>query len=212
MKKLLIILIIISIISCERKTEPPIVVQELSFDRLNSLGWQEFSIEKYNTSITYFDQVLAKDSINTTANIGKGWSLLMLDINDLDSIEVFLRKGLKDAAWKSDARCGLAVIRFHQQQYTEIETLIDLVLADKPEYFFQYKPTIDWHDLLLLKAQAFFFIEEYNKAWYTIQRLTAVYSLNPNDHSSWIVDEKKYFSFEAALSKVIEFLSDLYKE
>lgn len=208
-----LILFFMIIFSCDKK-EQPLVPQQLTIDELNKLGWNHFSINEFEDAISYFNQSLTKDSTNVSAAVGKGWTLLLQDDNaeNATDIEFYFLKGELDATWKNDARCGFVVFRYVNAQYVEIENLVDLILAENPGYFFQYKPEIDWHDLLLIKAQAFFFIEEYVHAWYAVSQLTSVYALDPDDYRTWKVNGVTYFSFEAALSKVIEILSDIYKD
>ena len=192
--------------------DPPLTSSKVPIEQLNTLGWAEFSAGNYNGSLTYFNKVLSEYSDNVSANVGKGWLLLMQNHDDLSAIANHLQKGVLDDNWKADARCGLAVTKLIQKQYSYIEVLVDLILNDYPDYFFQYKPSIDWHDLLVVKAQAYFMTKKYDLAWETIQQLTSDYALNPEDPKSWVVNETVYFSFEAALSKIIEILTNTYRE
>ncbi|MBN2010052.1 hypothetical protein JW960_11975 [candidate division KSB1 bacterium] len=205
------LLLFASGLSCDRSEKPVAVEENYSMTELLQRGWLAFSGQEYDNALTYFEKAFEKDSAQVEASIGRGWTLLMLDQGEITASERLFLKGVQNATWKSDARCGLVVIRFLQEQYSEIENLVDLIIADRPDYFFKYKPTIDWHDLLLIKAQAYFHDDDYQKAWDAIQEITSVFRLDPNNHHTWIVDNVTYFSFEAALAKVIEILSELYR-
>lgn len=212
----LIYLIILSLLfaACARENQNLTAPgeDELSISELNKNGWANFSAGDYPAAITCFNEVLARDSINAGSRVGKGWTLLMQHSDNFTEIVFHLQKGVVYDQWRRDARCGLAVTRFIQKQYSETEALVDLILEEESDYFFQYQPTIDWHDLLLLKCQACFLTRKYELAWKTVRQITAVFSLDPNDRESWVVGGTSYFSFEAALAEIIELLSEMYRE
>jgi hypothetical protein len=199
-------------IGCNRFEKPIIADENYSMEYLLRHGWLEFGHQEYSAALELFTKACEKDSFQIEASVGLGWTLLMMDQGNLDTCEQLFQKGIQSAMWKSDARCGLVVVRFLQEQYSEIENLVDLILVDNADYFFQYNPSIDWRDLMLIKAQSYFYTDEYEKSWDAITEITDVFHLDPNDHHTWKVDNQTYFSFEAALAKVIEILSELYKD
>ena len=101
--------------------DPPLTSSKVPIEQLNTLGWAEFSAGNYNGSLTYFNKVLSEYSDYVSANVGKGWLLLMQNHDDLSAIANHLQKGVLDDNWKADARCGLAVTKLIQKQYSYIE-------------------------------------------------------------------------------------------
>ncbi len=197
---------------CEKAEKIAADNMEPSFEQLIRDGWYAFQNGDYTQALQQFEQAWQKDSTDIEINVALGWTLLLYDAGDLQRSERLLQKAVHNATFKSDARCGLVVIRFLQEQYTEIESLVDLILANKPNYFFRYNPSIDWHDLMLIKAQAYFHTDEFDKAWQAVTAISTVFTLDPNDHRTWIIQDVRYFSFEAALAKAIEILSELYRD
>lgn len=209
---LIFVLICSSIFKCSCDDNNPVKPKTVSIEELNQLGWQEFTEKNYDMALTYFNEVLFREKDNISANMGTGWTLLVQDSVKQSIIIQYLKKGTLDNSWKLDAYCGLSVIRFINREYFEIEQFVNIILEENPDYFFKYRPSIDWHDLLLMKAQALFFTKKYIESLETIEQLTSIYSLDPDKSSTWIVNNENFFSFEAALSKIIEILSEIYKE
>jgi len=214
MKKLLIILFSFLFIQCGKFTVEPEqkVTAEPSVEELLQAGWAEFTQCKYDSAQQDFDKVLAQQPENVSANVGKGWSLLLKNSNHLQLAILCLEKGLSDNNWETDSRCGIIVAKFTQEKYDEIPTLVNYCLQDHPAYSFSYQADIDWHDLLLIKAQALYFTKKYNDAWTVIQKLTQDYNyIDPQASETWIVNDVSCFSFEAVLSKIIHLVSVMYR-
>ena len=198
-------------VNCECGKKNPTKNDDPTITEILSSGWAKFSAEDYSGAETAFDEAITKESGNFSANTGKGWSMLMQNKEDLAGIVSYLQKAVSDNTWQSDARCGLAVTKLIQKQYSDVITMVELVISAQTDYFFQYRPSIDYHDLLVIKAQAYFLSKQYTNAWQTVLQLTSEYSLDPNNSDSWVVNGAEYFSFEAALSEVIEILSNTYR-
>ncbi|GAG11481.1 unnamed protein product, partial [marine sediment metagenome] len=105
--------------------------------------------------------------------------------------------------------------------YSAADSLAELVLAADSGYVFTYREQIDWCDLLIIQAQARFFIPDYAGAWRAIEPLLAEttspvdlsnVNLNPADPSTWIIDDGTPFAlYELALAKVINLLAEKYR-
>jgi len=214
MKKILIIIISLLLYHCgQSPTEPPKTVdKEPTVEELLDAGWSQFKDSKYELAKQKFDKALAKEPENVSANVGKGWSLLLQDSNHMQLVILCFEKGLSDNTWKTDSRAGLVVAKFNQEKYDEIPALVNYCLKDNPAYIFSYQPEIDWHDLLLIKAQALYFTKKYKDAWTEIKKITTEYNyIDSQASETWIINEVSYFSFEAVLSKIIQIISARYR-
>ncbi len=214
MKKILIIFFGLIFIHCGQfSTEPEKkVTKEPTVEELLDEGWANFKDSKYDSAQQKFDKVLAQEPENVSANVGKGWSLLLRNSNHLQLVILCLEKGLSDRNWETDSRSGIIVAKFNQEKYDEIPALVNYCLKNNPTYQFIQQPEIDWHDLLLIKAQALFFTKKYKDAWTEIKKLTTkYYYIDPQASETWIIDDVSYFSFEAVLSKIIQIISVMYR-
>ena len=209
-KATILILLALLFLQCGKKsgTNPD---DELTAAQLATKGWDKLSLLDLEDAITYFESALSRDVTLTSANVGRGWVLLLQNSTNYAAIENHFIKGKSDAVWAKDANCGLAVLRLLRNQYSESITACDLVLGENSKYAFSYLPSIDWHDLLVIKAEAQFQLKNYNGANTTINQIGNEFSLDPQDPQTWIIDGTQYFSFQSALSKAIEILADRYK-
>lgn len=182
-------------------------------DNINEIvvaGWTDFTSDSLDQSIIHFNEAIRLDTGNVSAHVGKGWALLMQTEGAKDSSLFFLQKGIGDSVWNLDANCGFAVAKFILADYNEALIPINTVLSESPDYYFQYRSSIDWHDLLVIKAQIQYFNNHYTEAFNTIKKLTSEFNLDPDASETWMIQGIEYFTFEAALSKAISILSERY--
>jgi hypothetical protein len=183
-----------------------------SVDELLNSAWTEFESYRYDNAKSYFDQVLVKEPSNCDASLGKGWSLLLQGSNHYQLAINAFDVAIAEPACEADSRAGIIVAKFNQERYDEIPALVDYFTQKYPKYVFEHDENIDWHDLLLMKAQAQYFIRQYSTSWTTVKKLTTVYDyMDPSASDTWIIEEQIFFSFEAALSKIIYILSETFK-
>ncbi len=175
-------------------------------------GWSYFTMDSLNNANNLFNEALKNDSANVGAHVGKGWSLLLMQQGDKDSSGFHLQKGIADSLWKLDAHCGLAVVNFIRTQYASVLSPVNTVLSESPTYVFGYKQSVDWKDLIIIKAQVQYFEKDYWNAWQTLDNLSHEFDLDPDASETWVVQSVTYYSFEAALSKVLAILSERYAD
>lgn len=213
MKKSLFILIIFLIAGCELKSpvQEQIVPTE-NYDAIAAEGWTIFTGGTYDSALVVFDSVIVQDPENTSARVGRAWCLLMqADVDTTDS-RFYLQAAESDSNWFADARCGGIIIDFQWSEWVKCIAAVDELLAAAPQYVFKYHPQIDWHDMRVIQAQSHYFTKNYEQAWATLEELNPGFQLDPDASETWIVDGVTYFSFEAALSKAIEMMSQRYSE
>ena len=214
MKKVLIVIAALFLMHCgsgPTGTEPP-SNNTMTLEELLDAGWQAFAGDRYVTAKQYFDQALIKESANSSANLGKGWSLLLEGSSHYQIALNAFDQAIQDVNCEADCRAGIISTKFVQQKYDEIPSLISIMLSKYPKYSFSHKSDINWQDLLLMKAQAFYFNRQYLQAWTTVKQLTSEYNyIDPEASETWIVEEQTFFSFEAVLSRIIHILSNTFK-
>lgn len=220
-KIILVYVVILALFTCEW-CEPGPTIQE-QVDAFNEAGWELFTESEFSAALDEFKDGLNLDPVNISGNVGRGWSLLMLDDQDQDTIIAVLEVGAAGPSadgWQEHSWCGLAVVKLNQLLYSEADSLAGLVLAADSGYLFTYREQIDWRDLLVIQAQARFITTDYAGAWQAIEPLLAEttspvdlsnVNLVPADPSTWIVDGTNFALYEMALAEVINLLADKYR-
>jgi tetratricopeptide (TPR) repeat protein len=197
------------LLACPTEDDPPeppapgpeVYIQE---------GWADISAGSHEDALGNFDVALTLDPENIEATMGKAWSLLFLDSgNTLDLIKYLLEKGVSDSTWSADAYCGLSIVAFAQGNYTTAITYADILLSADPIYVFEYFSEIDFHDILLVKAQSQFLTQNYMDAYTTLSSISDV-GLDPDQEESWVVNGISYPSFESALVALIALVTTEY--
>ncbi|UCH61718.1 MAG: hypothetical protein JSU77_07830 [Fidelibacterota bacterium] len=192
-------------------------------DAFNEAGWELFTEDEFSDALVEFKDGLELDPVNISGNVGRGWSLLMLDDEDQDTIVAALEVGAASPSaegWQEHSWCGLAVVKLNQLEYSDADSLTRLVLAADSGYVFTYHDQIDWLDMLVIQAQALFITTDHAGAWQAIKRLLAEPDspvslpngdLNPADPSTWNVNGTTFALYEMALAEVIEILANKYR-
>ena len=220
-KIILVYVVMLALFTCEW-CEPGPTIQE-QVDAFNEAGWQLFTESEFATALEEFKEGLALDPVNSSGNVGRGWSLLMLDDQDQDTIVAVLEAvaaSPSTGGWQEHSWCGLAVVKLNQLLYSAADSLAALVLAANSGYVFTYREQIDWRDLLIIQAQARFITTDYDGAWQAIEPLLAETdspvnlpngNLDPAVSSTWIVNGTTFALYEVALAEVISILTEEYR-
>ena len=228
-KIILVYVVILALFTCEW-CEPGPTIQE-QVDAFNKIGWELFTESEFAAALEEFKEGLNLVRDNISGNVGRGWSLLMLDDEDQDTIVAVLEVGAAGPSadpasggaygWQEYSWCGLAVVKLNQLLYSAADSLAELVLAADSGYVFTYREQINWCDLLVIQAQARFFTIDYDGAWQAIQLLLADTpslvvgvpngNLDRADSSTWRVDGTDFALYEGALARVIFTLVKKYR-
>lgn len=190
--------------------------QQEQVDALVESGWESIELDSWAEAQLDFLTALGLDPLSAAANVGLGWSMIFLGDDDLDGAAAYLEKGTTDPLWQNDAWSGLAMIRLSQTLYAEADSLAGLVLASDPSYVFKKRPEIDWHDLLIIQAQARFIITDYTGAWQAVQPVIGgspypYGTVDLADPVTWVIDGNTYLLFEQALAVMISNLTNWYR-
>ena len=200
--------LLLLLLACPSEDEPP--DPEPDPGPLIASGFINLASGFYEDALDNFDDALSLSRTNISANMGKAWSMLFLDNgvdgSSLDSMRILFEKGIGDSIWSADAYCGLAMVALAQKNYSLSVNHADSLLSINSLYVFEYVNDIDYHDILLVKAQAQFFTSDYQGAYDTLSLIDSVYDID----SDWVVNDISHFSFESALTTLIELLTSEY--
>ena len=204
--------LLLLLLACPSEDEPP--DPEPDPGPLIASGWINLVSGFYEDALDNFDDALLISSTNISANMGKAWSMLFLDNgvdgSSLDSMRFFFEKGIGDSIWSADAYCGLAMVALAQNNYSLSVNHADSLLSINSLYVFEYVNDIDYHDILLVKAQAQFMTSDYQGAYDTLSLIDSVYDIVTVSDSDWVVNDISYFLFESALAALIELVTSEY--
>ena len=197
------------LLACPTENDPPEPAPPGSEGYIQE-GWAAFSAGLHDNAIINFDDALIVDPENIEATMGKAWSLFFIDSEGtLDLMKYLFEKGVSDSIWSSDAHCGLSIVTFAQGNYTTAINYANILLSADPNYVFDYFSEIDFHDILLVKAQSQFLTLNYIDAYTTLSQISDI-TLDPDNEDSWEVNDMFYPSFESALSALIEIVTSIY--
>ena len=168
--------------------------------------WNQFGVQLYSEALDNFNYALDVEPDNLSAKMGKAWCLLILDDSEEGSsfgqIESLFEEGVNDSIWSTSSYSGLAILKFVQEEFNSSIIYADSVLAKDPQFVFQFDSEIDFRDILLVKAQAQFFTQQYVESASSLEDITD-HVLEPDHEGSWVVEDVQYESFVDALVAVI---------
>ena len=179
-----------------------------SAEKITPLAWDSFGDSDYQTAYAKFDEAIDVDSKNADAYHGRAWSsLLMSDardaISDFNASIYYGHSGFDPVA-------GLAIAYQADQQYSSAINKAQTVLSSNSNYYFEHKPLINYRDLHLILAMAYFHTGNLNKTYDQILILEPAISIAQNDSSTWKYNEQSYGSYAETLMAVIDYLDVLY--
>ena len=169
-------------------------------------GWDLFSSGRYEESIIPFNIAVDKEPQEPDAYNGRGWSWAKIGVLDNGRVnfETAIELGLETA----DPQAGLAVCLrdLEPVDYNAVITHALAALEISPDYELARHTSMDWHDLRLILAQAYFDTGLYEDA--NAQVVTLGGTANPVD----IVDGVPDLEQVGLLALEIQDLGDLYAD
>ncbi|MBH50241.1 MAG: hypothetical protein CMG69_05785 [Candidatus Marinimicrobia bacterium] len=197
------------LIACPTEDEPPEPSPPDPAEYIEK-GWDDLSSGFYEDALENFNEALSINPENIEATIGKAWCLFFTDSgSSMDMMRYLFEKGVDDSTWAANANCALSIVTFAQGHYTTAIAYADSLLSIAPVYVLDFYTEIDYHDILLVKAQAQFLTLEYNEANITMTQINPSLYLDPSQ-DSWEVNGTQYFIFESALSAIIASVTSEY--
>jgi tetratricopeptide (TPR) repeat protein len=188
-------------------TKPEKSAQELTAD-----GWSLFESGDLDDAQLKFDEALTKDADYADAYNGKGWCAALLD-QETEALSHFLMandKGLD----KPDAHVGLAGIYLGQEEFESAITHAWAALSMDSNYVFSHQTSIDYLDLHLILAQAYYGLggDYLDSSQVQVDYLNPTNDLDPTNPATWTVNGQIYNSYAEALLKEIQRLEETIGE
>ncbi|HUU44472.1 MAG TPA: hypothetical protein VM118_01960, partial [Acidobacteriota bacterium] len=120
-------------------------------------AWEKFEAGQYDAAIAEFADVVG--DVSDAAHLaegycGLGWSYAFDD--QLDAAATSFASALNTGAESVDAAAGASAVALARGEHTDATSLAQAALAIDPDWSFNHYPGIDWKDLRLILAQAYF--------------------------------------------------------
>ena len=122
-------------------------------------AWSEFEAGRYASAVSVFHEVLDNDPALNDANNGLGWSFAFG--GQLDSAQGYFANAIAASAKSvnatlTDAKAGLSAVALALDSESDAISNATSVLDDEPDWEFEHANDVDYEDLRLILAQAYF--------------------------------------------------------
>lgn len=195
---------LLSLYGCGKKSTKP----EKTASEITAEGWNLFESDDFTGAKSKFNEALAKDGDHADAYNGRGWCNAFLDL-DGEAVSDFNAANTKGLG-KPDAYAGLAGVYVGNQEFASALEKAGIALSMDSTYQFSHQTAIDYFDLHLIKAQAYYGLggAYLDSAQQEVDYLNPTNGLDPAEPTSWVVNGVTYNSYAEALLKEIQRLEE----
>ena len=199
LKSIILIIVTLSFFSCENGGEPELTAGEL----INS-GWVNFEIGEYLIAIEDFNSAISKDASASEAYSGIGWSRIRLDM--IDEAQIGFLTALDGNYAGKETLAGLAAISLVTEEYTTAIGFAESILNIDPDWIFEHDNSIDYKDVWLIVATAYFHEGNFAEVEAAILKIDSSYSIDQNNSATWIAGTNSYNSYQEAVAAYLQSL------
>lgn len=168
----LVIMMLITVAGCE-KDDKNADGTELTTTELLERGWEHFEQSNYLSALEDFQTVYGRDASLCDAWNGAGWSSGRITGGLPGALEYF-SKAIELDETKYDALGGLAFAIYQDSQADTANLRVaieksETLLIAKPLWRFLHEQTLDYRDLKLMVAAAYFGLNEFEQSFTVIK-------------------------------------------
>jgi len=171
-------------------------------------GWDYFEDGYYFDALDQFEEAISVDKNNQKCYHGRAWCYLLL--SEASQAIVDFEKALELGNMTLDPHAGLAAAYLAQENYSSAIEKANYVLAGNSNYYFEHYPLINYQDMHLILAMAYFHEGDLSSAQEHVDFLFPENQLDPDQPSTWTFQQVSYNSYAEALMVVIDYLDGLY--
>ena len=137
-------------------------------------GWAFFTSGQYGEAHTSF--VTAVEAGNPEGYVGLGWVCI-----DLDSLpEAGRYFSLAAADNFTDGYAGWSAVLWANGNYADCITKADFVLQNDPSYSFDFRPTVNYKDMIWYQASGYLHLGNFSQCLERIQELDGSFTTDVN--------------------------------
>ena len=200
-KFIILIIVTLSLFSCEDNGGEP----EATAGELINSGWVNFEAGEFSSAVSDFNSALSKDASAFEAYSGIGWSQIRLD--QIDEAETNYMTALNGNYAGKELLAGLAAISLVNEEYTTAIGYAESILNIDPDWVFEHDNSIDFKDVWLLVATAYFHEGDFAEVELSILKIESTYSISENDSNTWVVDGNSYLTYQEAVAAYLQSLA-----
>lgn len=175
-----------------------------SLDQLNTLAWEAYKQKKYTNAMTHFTAILSNNPQSIAAMNGLGWCYASSAVDTLSKSLYYFDMAINISSSYNDALTGRGLVYLALKAYNNAIADLEKVLRNNSAYVFSYDTSIDHRDLRLALAMAYYYKMEYVNCQAHINKLAPGNNLNPDQATTWVVDDVTFSSYAEALLAWIE--------
>jgi tetratricopeptide (TPR) repeat protein len=205
---LLIMTVFVALVSCKKETivrneiliEPPsseftMVNKE---QRITENGWKLFSMHEYEQALDSFQLAVQVNSLYPDAYNGMGWAYAQLDSMEKSHhhFTICIVSTAVEQIHK-DACAGRAFVNLAMGEYEKAILDVDAVIYVPGYYYdyyddyaFRHEPSFSKNKLLLVKAESYFMMGDYNSCWYALWHIDENIEENADPEALAIIIEE----------------------
>lgn len=182
--------------------------KEQDVEHLLSQGWDYFEDGYYLDALDQFEEAISVDENNQKCYHGRAWCYLML--SEASNAIVDFEKAVQLGNMTLDPHAGLAAAYLAQETHSSAIEKANYVLAGNSNYYFEHYPLINYQDMHLILAMAYFHEGNLSEAQEHVDFLFPENQLDPDQPTTWTFQQVIYDSYAEVLMAVIDYLDDLY--
>lgn len=165
-------------------------------------AWEYFMMTNYDMALTKFESVVSMDPDNAEAYNGLGWCFLLL--NNIESAEQNFNFAVEKGAVSMDPHAGLAAVYVSSDAFNQAISEAEYVLSHEPEYVFAYNSEINYLDMHLILAMAYYHTGDFNSTYNHVIVLDPNIVVDENNPATWILNGHQYDSYAEILLAIID--------
>ncbi len=176
----------------------------LGVNDLGPAAWSKYEAGLYWEAIVLFKQLLQMVPTSFEACNGLGWCYAVPSIDSLQTSLEYFRMAINLKANFPDAYAGRGFVQLALKSYAFAIDDFHTVLTANPNYVFSHNRQIDYRDIRLGLAEAYYYIQNFSAAQAQVDVLAPNNGLQMHDPTTWIVDGKNYTTYAEALLAWLE--------
>jgi tetratricopeptide (TPR) repeat protein len=189
--------------------------EELNFSTTRTLAelvpyaWSLYESGQTSDAIAIFMDITTRQTsaFLSDAYNGLGWSYASQD--SMQKSLHYFDLAISARASFSEALAGRGLVRLALKEYAGTIDDLTKVLSEQVDFVFSHDSSIDFRDISVALAEAYFFRQNLEQAQTFVNHIAPENGLDVNNSNTWIVDDVQYNDYTTALLMWIEKLKSM---